>query len=78
MLSYYVPPERLIDMMRRADKYGYRYADDTFSPFGIPRDIWENWKKGVWLDNPREVNLNHYMRLVSEWEKITKNGKLGL
>lgn len=78
MLSYYVPPERLIDMIRRADRFRYHDADDTFDPFGIPRDIWDNWQKGVWLDKPFEVKLDHYMRLVSAWEKITKNGKLGL
>ena len=78
ILSYYVPPKRLMEMIRRADRARYRDADDTFDPFGIPRNVWDNWGKGVWLDQKLEVNLDHYMRLVSEWVKITKNGKLGL
>jgi len=78
MLSYYVPPERLIAMMRRASPDRFEEEDRKERPFGLPKDIWHNWKNGVWLSGNPEHYIACYLGLVWEWEIVTKKGTLGL
>ena len=79
MLSYYVPPERVIAMMRRARPDRFEEEDKKDRPFGLPKDIWHNWTIGVWPSNiTPEHYVECYMGLVSEWWLVTKKGEFGL
>jgi hypothetical protein len=91
--KYYMPPQRLmIDLallykspalliakIRKAAADQCEREEKTDWPFGIPKDLWDKWKNDEWTLNITPQNyVMYYQKLVAEWEKITKNGKLGL